>query len=49
MQIDFTVEQAQKVLDKVKPGSHYYREAQRVLRDSGLMANGIRRTTPRSP
>ena len=33
--INFTVEQAQKVLKQVKPGSYYYSEAQRVIRESG--------------
>ena len=36
--IDFTVEQARKVVATVSPGSFYWSEAQRVLREAGAPA-----------
>jgi hypothetical protein len=33
--IDFTVEQARKVIATVPQGTHYWFEAQRVLREAG--------------
>ena len=33
--INFTVEQARKVLATVSPGTYYYQEAQRCLREAG--------------
>ena len=33
--IDFTVEQARKVVATVPKGTHYWFEAQRVLREAG--------------
>jgi hypothetical protein len=39
--IDFTVEQARKVVATVPKGTHYWFEAQRVLREAGSPAQAV--------
>jgi hypothetical protein len=39
--IDFTVSQARKVVAACPPGSFYYSEAQRVLREHGTPARPV--------
>lgn len=34
IKINFTVQQARKVLETVPPGTHYYHEALRVIREA---------------